>query len=108
MHRRSFLLALGLAASFVAGAQTKRPIRDTDIYDFHWIADARISPDGSRIAYTLVNVNAQHDVYETTLWLRAAAHGATARHFPAGPLQCSPHWCPPRDKPAPPRPPRTC
>src|SRR5258708_40356541 len=79
MHRRRFLLALGLAASFLASAQTKRPIRETDIYDFHWIADARISPDGSRIAYTLINVNAKHDGYETALWLVPAGAGPTAR-----------------------------
>ena len=45
MHRRSFLLGIGLvAASLLANAQTKRPIRETDLYDFHWIADARILP----------------------------------------------------------------
>src|SRR5438309_394736 len=93
MNRRSFLLGLSLAASFLANAQTKRPIRETDLYDFHWIADAKISPDGSRIAYTMVNVNAKHDGYETALWLIPAA-GGSARQLTAGPRDTSARWSP--------------
>src|SRR6266700_3557411 len=93
MHRRSLLLCIGLAVSLLAQAQTKRPIRETDLYDFHWIADAKISPDGSRIAYTLINVNAKHDGYETALWLIPAA-GGTARQLTAGPRDTSARWSP--------------
>jgi len=94
MHRRSLLLGLALAAaSLLASAQTKRSIRETDLYDFHWIADAKISPDGSRIVYTLVNVSAKHDGYETALWLIPAAGGA-ARQLTAGPRDTSARWSP--------------
>src|ERR1700719_148440 len=79
MHRRAFLLVLCLGAALTARAQTKRPIRETDIYDFRWIADARISPDGSRVVYTIVNVNAKHDGYDTALWMVPAAGGPSSR-----------------------------
>ena len=93
MHRRTFLLALGLATALVASAQSKRLIRETDIYDFHWIADARISPDGGRIAYTLINVNAKHDGYETTLWM-VPASGGPSRQLTAGPRDSAARWSP--------------
>ena len=93
MFRRSFLLVLGFASAFAAPAQTKRPIQETDLYAFHWIADARISPDGARIAYTLVNVNAAHDGYETALWL-VPASGGPARPLTAGPRDSAARWSP--------------
>jgi hypothetical protein len=65
MHRRTFLLLLCLGTALTLSAQTKRPIRETDLYDFRWIADARISPDGSKVVYTIVKVNAKHDGYDT-------------------------------------------
>ena len=44
-------------------------MREEDLLRFQWIADPRISPDGSRIAFTLVSVDAEADEYRTNLWL---------------------------------------
>ena len=44
-------------------------MREDDLLRFRWIADPRISPDGTRVAFTLVRVDADEDEYRTDLWL---------------------------------------
>ena len=56
-----FLLVIAAAVG------APRPIAETDLYAFHWLADPQIAPDGAQVVYTLVNVNAKHDGYETAL-----------------------------------------
>ena len=80
-------IALPLAAA------ERRPITETDIYSFQWIANPQISPDGSRIVYVHVNVNAKHDGYETALWIIPTA-GGEARQLTSGPRDSSPSWSP--------------
>jgi dipeptidyl aminopeptidase/acylaminoacyl peptidase len=80
-----------VAAAF--SADGKRPITETDLYAFQWIADAQISPDGSRVVYTQVKVTPKHDNYETALWLVPAAGGA-ARPITAGPHDSDARWSP--------------
>src|SRR5712671_5264076 len=89
--RMAFLAAFFLAFT-LAGAD-KRPIAETDIYSFRWIANPRISPDGSRIVYTYVTVNQKKDGYDTSLWIIAAS-GGTARQLTSGPRDSLPQWSP--------------
>jgi dipeptidyl aminopeptidase/acylaminoacyl peptidase len=70
-----------------------RPITAADLYQFRWIADPQISPDGSQVAYTLVTVNEKHDGYATALWTIPAS-GGPARQLTAGPHDSSPRWSP--------------
>ena len=89
MHRFNQLLLLCLA--FSTFAADRRPIAETDIYSFQWIANPRISPDGSRIVYTHVTVNQKHEGYETALWIIPSS-GGPARQLTAGPHDSSPQW----------------
>jgi dipeptidyl aminopeptidase/acylaminoacyl peptidase len=92
MHARIRLLAsLILLPCFPAAA--KRSIAETDLYAFRWIASPQISPDGARIVYTLVTVNAKHDNYETSLWIIPAT-GGPARPLTAGPHDSGARWSP--------------
>ena len=77
----------------VFAADNKRPITETDLYSFQWIAGPQISPDGSRIVYTQIRVTAKHDNYETALWIIPAAGGA-ARQLTAGPHDSEARWSP--------------
>src|SRR5258708_7935716 len=79
--------------SFALAAADRRPIAETDIYSFQWIANPRISPDGSRIVYIHVTVNQKHEGYETELWIIPAS-GGEARQLTAGPHDSSPQWSP--------------
>src|SRR5258708_8075300 len=89
--RMAFLAAFVLATA-LPGAD-RRPIAETDIYSFRWIANPRISPDGSRIVYTHVTVNEKKDGYDTSLWIIRVS-GGTARQLTSGPRDTSPQWSP--------------
>jgi dipeptidyl aminopeptidase/acylaminoacyl peptidase len=81
-----------------AAAPARRPIAETDLFRFVWIADPRISPDGKRIAFVRVTVDAKHDGYETALWIVDAepsdGTGAGPRPLTAGPRDTAPRWSP--------------
>src|SRR5258707_12951970 len=47
----------------------KRNITEKDIFDFTWIGDTQLSPDGSRAAYVQTTVNAKRDGYDTAIYL---------------------------------------
>jgi len=85
--------AIALIAAAVFGADAKRPITETDLYAFQWAGNPQISPDGSKIVYTLVKVTAKHDNYETALWMTPAS-GGPARQLTAGPHDSSAQWSP--------------
>jgi dipeptidyl aminopeptidase/acylaminoacyl peptidase len=92
MHAKIRILAsLILLPCFSAAA--KRPITETDLYAFRWIASPQISPDGAKIVYTLVTVNAKHDNYETSLWIIPASGGA-ARPLTSETHDSSARWSP--------------
>ena len=97
------LAVLLLAAAVLPArpaAAAKRPISETDLFRFVWVADPQISPDGHRIAFVRVTVNAKKDGYDTALWI-ASADGASAasaaaplRPLTAGTQDSSPRWSP--------------
>ena len=91
--RRSLLPALLLALAVPAGAQ-QRTITQTDLYQFKWVADPQISPDGRQVAYVLVTVTAKHDGYETSIWTVPAEGGGAPRQLTAGPHDAAPRWSP--------------
>jgi dipeptidyl aminopeptidase/acylaminoacyl peptidase len=70
-----------------------RAITASDLYQFRWIADPRISPDGSQIAYTLVTVTEKHDGYATAVWI-VPSSGGSSRQLTAGPHDSSARWSP--------------
>src|SRR5260370_38581561 len=74
-------------------AADKRAVTETDLYCFQWIANPQISPDGTRVVYTRVNVNPKHDGYETVLWIISSSGGA-ARQLTSGPRDSTPRWSP--------------
>ena len=88
-----------------AAAPARRPIAETDLFRFVWVADPQISRDGRHIAFVRVTVDAKHDGYETALWIvdadaATAAAGVGAggaagpRPLTAGPRDSAPRWSP--------------
>ena len=69
MQRASRLLVILLMSvtTIVAFAQ-KRSITEKDIFQFNWIGDPQISPDGAHIVFVKVSVNEKRDGYDTSLW----------------------------------------
>ena len=66
---------------------------ETDLLKLTWIADPQISPDGRRVAYTRVTVDAAADSYETGLWIVESA-GGTPRALTFGLRDAQPRWSP--------------
>jgi dipeptidyl aminopeptidase/acylaminoacyl peptidase len=89
------LLALSLLAlprALPAAAQ--RPITETDLFRFVWIADPQISPDGRQIAFVRVTVSEKKDGYDTELWMVPTDGSTPARPFTGGLRDSSPRWSP--------------
>jgi dipeptidyl aminopeptidase/acylaminoacyl peptidase len=90
--RVSFLLII--VVSFVAPTLAqKRNITEKDLFNFVWIGDPQISPDGSRVAFVRVTVNDKKDGYNTAIWTVTTATGET-RQLTNGPRDTTPRWSP--------------
>jgi dipeptidyl aminopeptidase/acylaminoacyl peptidase len=89
------LLALALLAlPATLPAADKRPVTEADLFQFVWVADPQISPDGSQVAFVRVSINAEKTGYETALWIVPADGSAPARPFTSGPDDSGPRWSP--------------
>src|SRR5437899_3712386 len=88
---------VGLAILFTIGAPRaadKRPVAETDLFRFTWIADPQIAPDGSQVAFVRVVVNEKENRYETSIFLVPAAGGGEPRRITAGTRDTAPRWSP--------------
>src|SRR5258708_13541657 len=95
MYRRVrlFVISLCLLSALAAFAQ-KRSITEKDIFQFNWIGDPQISPDGSRVAFVKVTVNDKKDGYDTAIWSVALDGSGSPRRMTDGPRDSSPRWSP--------------
>jgi dipeptidyl aminopeptidase/acylaminoacyl peptidase len=80
--------------SFASERKHKRPITETDLFRFVWVADPQISPDGKRVAFVRVAVKKKKDGYESGVWMVPADGNDSARAFTSGPTDASPRWSP--------------
>ncbi len=87
-------LPIALISLMVPPQQGPRPITSRDLYQLKWVADPRISPDGSLAAYTLVTVAEKGDRYETSLWVVSTDGQSAPRRLTAGPRDRAPRWSP--------------
>jgi dipeptidyl aminopeptidase/acylaminoacyl peptidase len=71
----------------------RRPITEKDLFDFVWVANPQISPDGSRVVFTRVVVDSKRTGYETSLWTVETAGGTPIR-LTNGKHDASPRWSP--------------
>jgi len=97
MHhaRRLLVIAACCAAAIGALAQSqKRSITEKDIFQFNWIGDPQISPDGERVAFVKVTVNDKKDGYDTSIWSVATKGNDTPRRMTDGKRDSSPRWSP--------------
>src|ERR1700704_6975806 len=88
-----FSLSL-LAAALTATAADKRNITEKDLFDFVWVGDAQVSPDGARVAFVRVTVNEKKEGYNTSIWSVPIAGGEEPHQLTKGDLDSSPRWSP--------------
>ena len=90
--RVSLLLVIVVSLAAPALAQ-KRTITEKDLFNFVWIGDPQVAPDGSRVAFVRVTVNDRKDGYNTAIWTVTTASGET-RQLTNGPRDTQPRWSP--------------
>ena len=81
-------------APLASAAPAKRNITEKDLFDFVWIGDPQVSPDGARVAYVRVTVNEKKEGYDTSLWMVPTAGDAAPRQLTSGPHDTGPRWSP--------------
>src|SRR4051812_3415853 len=85
-----FLLALSvICQSF---AVTKRNITEKDLFNFVWIGEMQVSPDGSRVAFVRVTVNEKKEAYNTSIWAVATSGSEVPHRLTSGERDTSPRW----------------
>ena len=87
------LVTLALILNTPAFAQ-KRGITERDLFKFVWVADAQISPDGTRVAFVRVTVDEQADQYESGIWIARTDRSEPPRLLTGGTRDTSPRWSP--------------
>jgi dipeptidyl aminopeptidase/acylaminoacyl peptidase len=85
---------LALVASSTNAFAQKRLITEKDLFDFVWIGDVQVSPDGSRVVLVRVTTNEKKEGYETSLWTVATSGGEQPRQLTSGKHDASPRWSP--------------
>src|SRR6476619_3447573 len=92
---KSRLLLVFVAITVLAGPtfSQKRNITEKDLFNFVWIADPQVSPDGSRVAFLRVTVNDKKDGYNTSIWTVSPANGET-HQLTSAIRDSSPRWSP--------------
>src|SRR5437762_14353381 len=82
------LFALGIGTALAE----KRAITEKDRWDFVWIGDPQVSPDGARVAFMRVTVNEKTEGYNTSIWTVPMMGGEAPRRLTKGDHDTTPRW----------------
>ena len=100
MKTRISVVILTVIASLAAQDATqhadsqKRLLTEKDLFDFIWVANPQLSPDGSRAAFTRVTVDDKRTGYETSIWIVAANGKEAPIRMTNGKHDAQPRWSP--------------
>src|SRR5436309_15169403 len=92
--RRAFVLVAVVLAATLPRAAGKRPITETDLLKFTWVADPQIAPDGGTVAFVRVVVNEKENRYETSIFAVPASGADAPRRITSGIRDSAPQWSP--------------
>src|SRR6266404_5775341 len=84
------VLVAGIGSVFAQ----KRNITEKDLWEFVWIGDPQVSPDGSRVAFVRVTVNEKKEGYNTSIWSVPMAGGEEPHQLTKGDHDSTPRWSP--------------
>lgn len=87
------LFVLLLVFSVAASAQ-KRSITEKDMFDFAWVGDPQISPDGSTVVFVKVTVNSAKTNYDTSIWTVPTSGTEEPRKLTSNTRDSTPRWSP--------------
>ncbi|HEU0183709.1 MAG TPA: S9 family peptidase [Blastocatellia bacterium] len=85
-------LLFAMLLSLTTYAQAKRPMTFDDLTAIKRIGDAQISPDGSRIAYAVTDVDKNLNRGKRSVWVVPASGGSPQRLITSDKNDFSPRW----------------
>jgi len=88
------LFALTFGFGLASLSAQKRNITEKDLWDFVWIGDPQVSPDGSRVAFVRVTVNDKREGYNTSIWSVPTVGGEEPHQLTKGDHDSTPRWSP--------------
>src|SRR6266404_885467 len=94
------IIVLAFATSLAAQNSNPQPgvarraITEKDLFNFVWIADPQVSPDGSRAVFTRVVTDEKHTGYETSIWMVATSGNEDPVRMTNGKHDVHPRWSP--------------
>jgi dipeptidyl aminopeptidase/acylaminoacyl peptidase len=82
-------------ARYAALSSSPLPLSPEDLYEFRFLTDAQISPDGARVAYSVKTANPKRDGYLSAIWLVPSDGTKPPAQITAGTtVDSSPQWSP--------------
>jgi len=94
MSLRFCLVLTILVTALTADAADKRNITEKDLFDFVWVGDAQVSPDGGRVAYVRVSVNEKKEGYNASIWMVSTSGSEAPHRLTTGERDSAPRWSP--------------
>ena len=91
--KRELFLAFVLLWPLQASAQ-KRGITEKDLFDFVWVADPEMAPEGSQVAFVRVTVDEKKEGYASSIWIAKRDGSEGPRPLTNGPRDTTPRWSP--------------
>lgn len=79
--------------SRTAKPRPARPATPDDVFLFRSTSDPQLSPDGQRVAWTIINQDRESDRPQTRIQVGSTT-GSDPRDFTCGPADSSPRWSP--------------
>jgi dipeptidyl aminopeptidase/acylaminoacyl peptidase len=92
MRALGVLICFAITASGVFAQ--KRNVTEKDLWDFVWVGDPQISPDGSRVAFVRVTVNDKKEGYNTSIWSVPTSGDEEPHQLTKGDYDSAPRWSP--------------
>src|SRR5947209_8646070 len=90
--RARVLITLSLVLAAITCFAQKRNITEKDVWDFIWVGDPQISPDGSRVAFVRVTVNEKKEGYNSSIWSVSTSGSEEPHQLTKGDHDSAPRW----------------
>jgi dipeptidyl aminopeptidase/acylaminoacyl peptidase len=87
-------VVLPLCAAVAQDGRTGRAFNPADWYKLTVVSSPAMSPDGSRIAFTVQTANERENKYHREVWVVPVAGGAPARYTSPSAESSNPRWSP--------------